>query len=272
MLSIIILTKNEEDRIKACLESARLLAGENDEIIVIDSESSDKTEEISKKMGAKVFTRKFDNYVNQKNWAFEKISGDWVLYLDADERILEPLKEEILNLIKTDNFGAYAISRRNIILGKEERYGPFWPDWVVRFVKKDKFKTWTGEVHEQIQYEGKLGYTKNSLLHLTHRNVDQMVLKSLAWSNIDANLRFKVNHPPISSWRLLRILFTETINQGIFRRGFFHGTVGTIDALMQIFSLIITYCRLWEMQQKTPLNKVYDEIDDKLIKDNFKYS
>lgn len=271
MLSIIILTKNEEERIKVCLESVRQLADENDEIIVIDSKSSDKTVEISQKMGAKVFPREFDDYVNQKNWAFEKTSGDWVLYLDADERILATLKNEILEIIKTDNFAAYAISRRNIILGKEEKYGPFWPDWVVRLVKKDKFKGWIGKVHEQMKYEGKLGYTKNSLLHLTHRNVDQMVLKSLAWSKIDANLRFKANHPPISSWRLLRILFTETVNQGILRKGFFSGTVGTVDALMQIFSLIITYCKLWEMQQPKTLNKIYEEIDEGLLKDNFKY-
>lgn len=267
MLSIIILTKNEEERIKACLESAKFA----DEIIVIDSKSSDKTVEIARKMGAKVFIREFDNYVNQKNWAFEKTLGDWVLYLDADERILELLKNEILEIIKTDNFTTYAISRKNIILGQEEKYGTFWPDWVVRLVKRDKFKGWIGEVHEQMQYEGKLGYTKNSFLHLTHRNVDQMVLKSLAWSNIDANLRLKANHPPISSWRLLRILFTESINQGFLRKGFFSGTVGTIDALMQIFSLVITYCKLWEMQQKKPLNEIYEEIDDKLVKDGFKY-
>ena len=271
MLSVIILTKNEENRIKVCLESASQLADENDEIIIIDSKSTDKTVEISKKMGVSVFIREFDNYVNQKNWAFEKSSGDWILYLDADERILEPLKNEILEIIKSDNFGAYAISRRNIILGQEEKYGPFWPDWVVRLVKRDKFKGWTGEVHEQMQYEGKLGYTKNSLLHLTHRNVEQMVLKSLLWSNIDSNLRLKANHPPISSWRLIRILCTETFNQGLLRRGFFSGTVGTIDALMQIFSLIITYCKLWEIQQKRPLNEIYKEIDEKLAKDDFKY-
>ncbi|RJQ27898.1 glycosyltransferase family 2 protein [Candidatus Parcubacteria bacterium] len=267
MISVIILTKNEKERIHACIESVKWA----DEIIVIDSNSSDNTTELAIKNGAKVYTRTFDNYANQKNWAMGKASGEWVLYLDADERVLFGLKEEILSLINSTDCSAFAISRRNIILGQEKKYGPFWPDWVIRLVKKDYFQNWVGEVHEHMEFKGKLGYTNNSFLHLTHRNVEQIILKNLHWSKIDAKLRLEVCHPEMSGWRFLRILFSELFYQGFIRRGFFNGTVGTIDALMQTFSLVTTYVRLWEMQQSKSLDKVYRDVDSKLIKDDFKF-
>ncbi len=264
MISAIVLTKNEEERIKACLQSIKWV----DEIIVVDSNSSDKTIEIAKKFGAKIYQREFDNYVNQKEWAMSKSSGDWILYIDADERVLEPLKSEILKLILKDQYSAYAISRRNIIFGSEQKYGSFWPDWVIRLVKKEDFIKWVGEVHEHMEFKGKLGYTKNSFLHLTHRNVDQIILKNLQWSKIDAKLRFDAHHPKMSGWRFLRILFTELFYQGIIRRGFFAGSIGTIDAILQTFSLLTTYIRLWEMQQPKSLDQVYNDIDHKLIEEN----
>lgn len=267
MLSIIVLTKNEEKTIESCLKSVSWA----DEVMVVDSGSDDKTLEIAKKLGAKVYQRDFDNYLNQKNWAIEKASGDWVFYLDADERVLEPLKKEISELIAQDNFSAFAISRRNIIFGEEKSYGPFWPDWVIRLVRREKFKSWVGEVHEHMEFEGKLGYSKNSLLHLTHRNVDQIIAKNMHWSQIDAKLRFDANHPRMSSWRFLRILFTELFYQGIIRKGFFAGTVGTMDAILQTFSMLTTYIRLWEMQQQRPLEQTYQDIDKNLIENDFKY-
>lgn len=267
MISAIVLTKNEQERIEACLESIKWV----DEIIVIDSNSSDQTVEIAKKFGANTYQREFDNYVNQKEWAMSKVSGDWVLYVDADERVLKPLKQEILDLISKNEHSAYAISRRNIIFGSEVKYGSFWPDWVIRLVKKEDFIKWVGEVHEHMEFKGKLGYTKFSFLHLTHRNVDQIIMKNLQWSKIDAKLRFDANHPKMSGWRFLRILFSELFYQGIIRKGFFNGSIGTIDAILQTFSLVTTYIRLWEMQQSKPLDKAYSEIDKKLIEENFSF-
>lgn len=266
MISVVVLTKNEEDKIKTCLESIKWA----DEIIVVDS-GQDKTAEIAEKLGAKVYHRDFDNYVNQKNFAFEKTTGDFVFYLDADERVLEPLQKEIQDIVNSPAYEAYAVSRRNIIFGQEVKYNPFWPDWIIRLVRRDAFLGWQGEVHETLTFKGQLGYTKNSLLHLTHRSVDQIVLKSLNWSKIDAKLRFNSHHPNMSGWRFLRILATELFNQGIIRKGFFSGTVGMIDSLLQTFSLIITYVRLWELQQEKPIEETYQEIDKKLLESNFKY-
>lgn len=267
MLSVIVLTKNEEDRIRTCLESIKWA----DEIIVVDNGSKDKTLEIAKIYTDKILQFSNQDFANLRNKAAEAASYDWLLFVDADERVLDSLRKELEVLITNSYYSAFAISRKNIIFGTEVRYGPFWPDWVIRLLKKDDFETWVGKVHEYPKFRGKLGYTKNSLLHLTHRDLDQIVSKSLAWSKIDAQLRFDTHHPAMSGWRFIRVLFSELFNQLIVRRGFSGGTVGIIDSILQSFSTFLSFVRLWQMQQSKHLNNVYDDIDKNLMKNNFKY-
>ncbi len=266
MLSVVVITKNEGSRIKACLESIKWAA----EIVVVDTGSTDQTLDIVKKYTNKIYSVKPQDFAGARNFAMEKTSGDWVFYVDADERVLESLQKEIEVMITSADFGAFAISRKNIIFGKEVRYGPFWPDWVIRLIKKENFKEWVGKIHEQPKFKGKLGYSKNSLLHLTHRSLDQIVQKSLEWSKIDAKLRVDASHPGMSGWRFLRIFATEIFNQGIIRKGFFNGTVSVMDSLLQAFSFYMTYVRLWELQQSKSREQVYDEIDKNLIDNGFK--
>lgn len=267
MLSVVVVTKNEQELIKTCLESVSFA----DEIIVFDNGSTDKTLEIAKAYTNKIFKTDDSDFATLRNKAFKETKGDWILYVDADERILQPLKEEILKLIGAEKtaFSAFAISRKNIVFGSEQKYKAFWPDWVIRLLKRSDFESWIGKVHEYPRFKGELGYLKNSFLHLTHRNVDHFMSKLLEWSKIDAKLRFESNHPKMSSWRFFRILITETFNQGIKRGGFFAGTVGVIDSFLQSFSLLITYVRVWEMQQSPTLPEVYKKIDRELIKNNF---
>lgn len=266
-LSIVVITKNEEGRIKACLESVKWV----DEIVILDNGSIDETLEIAKSYTDKIFIFKDLDFSSLRNKGMEKSTGDWVLYIDADERVLSNLRQEIEELIKSNKFSAVAISRKNIIFGQEVKYGPFWPDWVIRLLRKEDFEGWIGKIHEYPKFNGKLGYSKNSLLHLTHRNIDQVVLKSLEWSKIDAKLRFDVGHPKMNGWRFLRIFFSELFTQGIRRKGFFGGTVGIIDSILQTFSMFMTYVRLWQLQQPKPRREVYDDIDKKLLEDDFKY-
>lgn len=267
MLSIIVIAKNEEDRIKVCLESIKWA----DEIIVLNNGSLDKTVEIAKQYTDNVITTDDLDFSSIRNKGMEKAKGEWVLFVDADERVLEPLRKEIEVMTTLADFSAYAISRKNIIFGQEVKYGPFSHDWVIRLLKKADFETWVGKVHEYPKFKGNLGYSKHSLLHLTHRNVDQFMKKVMEWSVIDAKLRLEANHPKMSKWRFMRIFITEVFNQGINRKGFFAGTVGMIDSLLQTFSLIITYIRLWEFQQPKLLNKVYDDLDQQLLENKFNY-
>ncbi len=266
MLSIIIITKNEEKRIRACLESVKWA----DEILILDNGSDDKTLQIAKEYTDKIFKFQNEDFASLRNKGMEQATGEWVLYVDADERILDPLRKEIEAQITFSDFGAFAIARRNIIFGREVRFGPYKKDWVIRLLRKKDFETWVGKIHEYPKFKGDLGYSKNFLLHLTHRDIDQIVLKSLEWSKIDARLRLEAGHPKMSGWRFLRILISETFNQGIKRKGFLNGTIGVMDALLQVFSLFITYVRLWQLQQSKEMNEIYDDIDKKLLENSFK--
>jgi (heptosyl)LPS beta-1,4-glucosyltransferase len=267
MITGIVVAKNEEHMITACLESLKWV----DELIVFDNGSTDNTIKIAEKYTKNIFHFDKLDYQELRNKAMEKAHGDWVLYVDADERVLSNLKNELIELSNKSDKSAYALSRINVIFGEEVSYGPYKKDWMIRYFKKDKFKTWVGKIHEYATFEGELGYSNNSLLHLTHRDADQVVLKTLHWSNLYAEMLKEANHPKMSGWRFLRILITETIKQGILRKGFFGGTVGIVDSVFQIFSQFITYVKLWQLQKKQTLDEVYKEIDNRLIRDEFKY-
>ncbi len=267
MISVVVLTLNEEAVLAACLESVKWA----EEIIIIDQGSSDKTLEIAKKYTDKIFVEKDESFAVRRNLGTEKSSGDWVLHIDADERVLGDFKHEILELTKSTRYSAFAIRRLNIIFGTEVHYGPYSRDLMIRMVRRNAFIGWEGKVHEHLTFNGELGYFTNYVLHLTHRDLDHFVLKSLEWSKTDAKLRLDAGHPPMSGWRFLRILITETYNQGIKRKGFFGGTVGMIDSMLQVFFLYMSYVRLWQLQQPKPLDQVYEDLDKKLIEDGFTY-
>lgn len=269
MISVLIIIKNQAELIETCLKSVSW-AGE---VVVVDTGSTDQTIERAKKMGAKVFEYKGSeqNFSSWRNFGLTKITGDWLFALDSDERVLADLAAELQDIDRNNaDLVAWKVARRNIILGKELKYGAFWPDYVIRFFKTDHLKGWHGLVHEQPDFDGDLGTLKHSLIHLTHRDIDSMIIKSLDWAQYDAKLRLQSNHPPMSGWRFLRIMVTETWKQGITRGGFFGGTEGVIDALLQVFSMYISYVKLWQLQHKPSLAETYKDIDRKLLRDGFK--
>jgi glycosyltransferase involved in cell wall biosynthesis len=261
MISVLVLTKNEEKMIASCLESAKWA----DEIILLDNNSQDKTLEIAKKYTDKIFQKKFEGFDKERNFLKDKAKGEWILYIDADERVPVQLKEEIQSAIRHTPYAALAIPRKNIFLGKWLKHGGFWPDHQIRLFKKEKLLGWQGELHEQPKFDGQLDHLKNTLLHLSHRNFDQMIRKTLDWSKIEAKLRFEAGHPKISGWRLARVALTEFFDRLIKRQGFRDGTEGWLEAIYQAFSIFVTYARLWEMQRSQNLEETYKKIDQELM-------
>src|SRR3989344_1136119 len=124
-LTSILITKNEEANIKRCLASIKDIS---DEIIIVDSGSTDKTLQIAKSFNAKIINKSFDNFASQRNFALSKAGNDWVLSLDADEEISQELREEISKAIETEKFDGYLIPRKNIIFGKEIKHTRWSPD------------------------------------------------------------------------------------------------------------------------------------------------
>lgn len=249
-ISGIVIAKNEENMIADCLDSVSFC----DEIIVVDGGSEDRTPEISKRMGAKVFVYKSDDFSELRNFGLEKTTGEWVLYIDADERVSKELKEEITHLTTIHDRGqqlnAYFLKRKNFYLGTSEKNE--WPyiEKLERLFNKENLKGWRGELHESPIIHGKIGELDGYLLHYTHRDLTLMLNKTIEWSKIEAQLRFKACHPKIVWWRFLRVMITSFFDWYIRQKGFKAGTVGLIESLYQTFSMFITYARLWEIQRQ----------------------
>lgn len=247
-LSTIILAKNEEKMIEDCLESIKWA----DEIILVDSGSTDKTIEIAKKFRAKIINVPGEKlaYAKWRNRGLEEAKGKWVLYVDADERVTPRLRKEIQETISNTKYTAFAIPRRNFLLGKELHWGGWWPDYVKRLYKQDKLKRWRGELHEEPVFEGELGHLKEPMIHLQPKSIKPMLEKSIRWSKIEARLLYKANHPPVTWWRILRMGATTLFDRLIKKQGFRDGTEGWIESIYQAFHTIIIYMQLWEMQQR----------------------
>ncbi len=243
-ISAIVIAKNEEKMIKACLDSLSF----SNEVIVIDNGSEDKTLEIAKKMEAKVFEYKSKDFSDLRNFGADKTTTDWILYVDADERVPLRLKEEIKSkILKNSSFDAYKLKRKNFYLGNYE-----WPyiEKLERLFKKDKLKGWQGKLHESPIVEGKVGELEGFLLHYTHRDLTSMVNKTNEWSETEAELRYANNHPRMTWWRFPRVMIPAFINSYIIQGGWKVGTAGLVESIYQVFSIFITYARLWELQQE----------------------
>ena len=245
MISVVILTKNEEKNIVDCLESLSWY----DEIIIIDDNSEDRTLEVAKKMGAKVFTRSLDNdFSKQRNFGLEKADGDWVLFVDADERVSKELREEIQSSIKKDNSDAYVIKRTDSIWGKKLKYGETGNIVLLRLARKNKGK-WEGKVHEEWKIEGRIDTLKNHLDHYPHPTVSEF----LSDINFYTDLRAKDLFEKGIKSNFISILVYPTakfLSNYFLKLGFLDGIQGLVLALMMSFHSFLVRGKLWHLWNK----------------------
>ena len=174
-LSIILITKNEEANLKECLESVSFA----NEIIVVDSQSSDKTQEIAKSFGAKLeITTDWPGFGPQKNRALNLATQEWVLSIDADERVTPELKKEILAVISSkEPLNCYAIPRSSWYCGRFMKHSGWYPDYVDRLFKRGTAKFSDHLVHERLLPDGSVGKLKNHFLHYSFRDFSQVLKK-----------------------------------------------------------------------------------------------
>ncbi len=252
-LSIVIIAGNEEKMIVDCLKSCDWA----DEIVMVAANSSDNTVSLAKTTIPEIKIVKTNdeynkNFTKWRNLGYKNATKDWILYIDADERITPILKTEILSAIsKKNNPSAYyVIPRANYFLGKRVRHGGSYPDYVKRLYQKKYFKGYQGILHEEPIVEGPLSYLKSDLLHYTHRDLSSMINKTLVWTDMEAQALYKSNHPPIVWWRIIRMMITKLYERLIKQKMWKDGTVGWISAIFESFDTFIIYARLWEIQQK----------------------
>jgi len=239
----IIIAKNEEEMIADCIDSLAFC----DEILVIDNNSTDRTVEIAKHLKATVIESKADNFADRRNLGLAKAKNEWVLYIDADERVDTELQEEILAVVKSKRIiSVYRVSRKNFYFGTFE-----WPivEKLERFFRKSALKEWKGDLHESPVYEGEVSDLPGYLNHYTHRDLESMVEKTNHWSEMEAKLRFDAHHPPMAQWRFFSVMFRTFFRYFIKDKGYKAGVAGLVESIYQVFSMFITYAKLWELQQ-----------------------
>ena len=232
LVSAIVLSRPDSKKLANCLKS---LDWADEKIVIKNSNITD--------------------FSKIRNQAAKKAKGDWLFYVDDDERCTPPLRDEILKLVKDDGYSAYDIPRKNIILGQWMRHMGQWPDRVLRLIKKDALVGWEGQLHEQPKIKGlsagrwgKLGHLENPLLHQKHDNLEEMVAKTNDWSEVEAGLMFEAKHPPMNIPRFCTAMAREFWQRMIIQAAFLDGPKGIIYALYQVFSRFVSYAKLWEIQ------------------------
>ncbi|NMC36442.1 glycosyltransferase family 2 protein [Candidatus Beckwithbacteria bacterium] len=256
-LSVIITTHNEEQMLPKCLESVAWA----DEIIVCDKKSTDSTLAIAKKTKAKICHFTGEHFDKWRNEALKHASGEWVLYLDPDERITSELKQEILEAIKNDEFAAYQLARKNYWWGEEFKVCGAWPDYVTHLIKKEALQDWQGIIHESPIIIGEIGTLQNPLIHLTHRDLESGLKKSYEWTKMEAQLFVKAKHPPITWWRLAKVTLSAFLKKYLVQGGYKAGTAGFVESAVQAWNRFMVYEQIWEMQQNPSLEGKYFKID-----------
>jgi len=242
MLSVIIITKNEARNIEDCLRSVAWAQ----EIIVVDQYSTDGTVETAKRLGARVYQESWKGFAGQKNSALEKAGGDWILSLDADERITIPLKEEIEETIsRNDASHGYFIARKNFFSGQWIRHGGWYPDYCLRLFKKASGRFEERAVHEKVVVQGATGYLRNPMEHYTYRSTADYLIRTERYSRLAALEIAETKRPVLWSALTLRPAFTF-LNMYLLRGGFLDGKKGLFLAASYAYYTFLKYYRFSE--------------------------
>lgn len=266
-ISVILATFNEEKNIKDCLESVHQWV---DEIVIVDGTSIDKTVEIAKKYTDKIFIKENPPMFHiNKQLAIEKATGDWIFYLDADERVTPELRKEILRVIATrdtseesptsrrghhprshreETINGFWIPRKNIIFGKWIQHTGWWPDYQLRLFRRGKSFLPCQSVHEQPQLTGKAGYLKTPLVHYNYRTISQFIDKlNLLYTENDKNV-FLAKKEKLNLSDFISRPAGEFLKRFFKEQGYKDGLHGLVLSLLQTFSTVTTLAKVWEQQ------------------------
>lgn len=248
-ISVVINTFNEESNIERCLKSVQWA----DEIVVCDMYSDDNTVHIAKKYNARVVSHKKTNFVEPaRNFAISQAKGNWILILDADEELTGALQDDLLVLSSQLTGPDYVeIPRKNIIFGKWMQHSGWWPDYNIRFFKKGMV-VWKNQIHSKPETTG-VGYRipaqeKYALAHHHYQNIPQFITRMNRYTDIQAD---EINNTEYSFvWQdLITMPLGEFLSRYFAHRGYLDGTHGLILALLQAFSQLILYVKIWELQR-----------------------
>jgi glycosyltransferase involved in cell wall biosynthesis len=241
-VTLCVITKNEEDRIRECLESAAFLS----EVVVLDSGSEDRTAKIAGELGARVMVHPFDGHVEQKNRAVSHATTEWVLCLDADERLSPELAEEIRAALSRDDLpDAFSMPRRTFYLGRWIDHGGWYPDRKVRLFRKDRAK-WGGvNPHDHVVVDGRVEKLTGDIHHYSYRSVSDHLKQIDLFTTIAA--KEKAARGPFRLWRLLLHPPGKFLRMYVLKLGFLDGLAGFAVAVLGSYYVFLKYLKHWDL-------------------------
>lgn len=243
-VSVVIVTKDEERNIRDALESVR----DFEDIVVLDAFSSDGTPAICREYTSRVYQQEWMGYARQKQAAVDRAERQWVLILDADERVTPELKKEISETIQEGAFSGYYLPRKSFFLGRWMRHSGWWPDHILRLFRKDTAYIEPREVHEKVVVNGAVGYLKEPLEHYTYRTISDYIRKMENYSTLSAQELGDKKDAPLISMALNP--FAVFIKMFFLRQGFRDGMHGFILAGLYSFYTFLKYAKVWEKRKK----------------------
>jgi glycosyltransferase involved in cell wall biosynthesis len=244
-LSVAVIAWNEEERLRACLESVAWA----DEIVVVDAESTDKTVSLAREFTDKVWVRPWPGFAAQKNFALEQTTGDWTLSLDADERVTPELAARIRTITRNDGpADGYLIPRRNMFWGAWVRHGGLYPDYQLRLFRRGAGRFVEDAVHESVRVAGRVEALSEPLLHHSYRNLEDFVRRSNRYSTLAAQDWLRRGRPVTLADLIFRPL-GRFLSMYIVRRGFLDGWRGLVLAALYAEYVFLRMAKAWEARQ-----------------------
>ncbi|MEX2028048.1 MAG: glycosyltransferase family 2 protein [Candidatus Curtissbacteria bacterium] len=247
-VSVVISAYNEEKMIGDCLKSAKLVA---DEIILIDNSSQDSTAKIAKKYTDKIFTRINDPVMlnTSKNFGFAKATSEWIISLDADERITKELAAEIKKVILKKDHNGWEIPRKNIIFGKWIQHSIWWPDYNLRLFRKGFGKFAEKHVHEKLDVKGEVGKLEKPMVHYNYQTISQFIRKLDKTYTESETENFLRSGKNIYWYDAIRWPLNDFVKTFFFQQGYKDGLHGLVLSQLQAFYSLIFFAKVWERKE-----------------------
>ena len=254
-ISVTIIGHNEVDHLRELLPELQWAS----EIVYVDCESHDQSLAVAKDNGCKVFSRPNNHNLNiNKSYSMEQATGEWLFYIDPDERLPKKLVDEIIDAVKDTPHSAFRLNRRNHYFGHWLRHGSQYPDSQLRLFRKGKASFPNQHVHEKLVVDGSIGKLSNDMLHFTYQNISQFLRKFNFYTGVEAvylkDAGLEINFLNTLSYTLLKPL-TRFIRRYIFKGGFMDGLPGLFCSVFDALNYVVRYFKLWEMKQQNSGNK-----------------
>ena len=244
-LSVTIIAWNEEERLRACLESVAWA----DEIVVLDAESTDKTVQVAREFTDRIWVRPWPGFSAQKNFALDQANGEWVLSLDADERVTPELRERIARIVSANGpADGYSIPRKNIFWGAWVRHGGLYPDYQLRLFRRNAGRFVDSAVHESVRVEGRVEALAEPMLHHSYRGLEDFVARSNRYSALAAQQFVSRGGRAGLAALVLRPL-GRFLSMYVLRTGFLDGWRGFVLAVLYANYVFLRTAKAWEARR-----------------------